>query len=136
MSRISGSIANGGHGIDALFIIDSEELDTLTIGDTLEMTLDLPAIDNVFSVPVSSIYGTNRIYRVKDERLVAVEVAKLGSQYREGKQFILVASEKLQVGDEIITTQLPHAFNGLKVEIHNATITDSQLSQQITSERP
>ena len=136
LSRISGSIANGGHGVDALFVIDSEELDTLTIGDTLEMTLDLPAIDNVFSVPVSSIYGTSRIYRVEDERLVAVEVEKLGRQYREGKQFILVASEKLQAGDEIITTQLPHAFNGLKVEIHNATIADSKLSQQITSERP
>jgi len=136
MSRISGSIANGGHGVDALFVINSEEVTNLTIGDTLEMTLDLPAIDNVFSVPVSSIYGTDRIYRVEDERLVALTAEKMGREYREGKQFILVRSESLKAGDEIITTQLPHAVNGLKVKIHNATIADTALCQQITRDHP
>ena len=132
MSRISGSMADGGHGVDALFMVDSDVVDTLTIGDTLEMTLKLPAIDNVFSVPVSSIYGTNRIYRVDDERLVAVSVEKMGRQYKEDKQFILVRSDELQAGDEIITTQLPHAITGLKVEIHNAETS----SQQITNVTP
>ncbi len=136
MSRISGSMADGGHGVDALFMVDSDVVDTLTIGDTLEMTLELPAIDTVFSVPVSSIYGTNRIYRVDDERLVAVSVEKMGRQYKEDKQFILVRSDELQAGDEIITTQLPHAITGLKVEIHNAKTSDATLSQQITDVTP
>jgi len=98
--------------------------------------LDLPAIDNVFSVPVSSIYGTNRIYRIEDERLVAVKVEKLGGQFNEGKQFILVRNETLQAGNEIITTQLPHAVNGLKVEVQNTTIPVDKISQHISSERP
>lgn len=136
LSRISGSMADGGHGVDALFMVDSDVVDTLTIGDTLEMTLKLPAIDNVFSVPVSSIYGTNRIYRVDDERLVAVSVEKMGRQYKEDKQFILVRSDELQAGDEIITTQLPHAITGLKVEIHNAETSDAVLSQQVTDVTP
>ena len=136
MSRISGSMADGGHGVDALFMVDSDVVDTLTIGDTLEMTLKLPAIDNVFSVPVSSIYGTNRIYRVDDERLVAVSVEKMGRQYKEDKQFILVRSDELQAGDEIITTQLPHAITGLKVEIHNAETSDAALPQQVTDVTP
>lgn len=136
MSRISGSMADGGHGVDALFMVDSDVVDTLTIGDTLEMTLKLPAIDNVFSVPVSSIYGTNRIYRVDDERLVAMSVEKMGRQYKEDKQFILVRSDELQAGDEIITTQLPHAITGLKVEIHNAETSDAALPQQVTDVTP
>lgn len=136
MSRISGSIADGGHGVDALFMVDSDVVEKLIIGDTLEMTLELPAIDNVFSVPVSSIYGTNRIYRVDDERLVAVSVEKMGRQYRQDKQFILIRSDELQVGDEIITTQLPHAITGLKVKIHNAETSDATLSQQVTNVTP
>lgn len=135
MSRISGSIAGGGLGVDALFSVNSEEINSLTIGDTLEMTLDLPAIDDVFSVPVSSIYGTNRIYLVRDERLVAVNVEKAGSQYREDRQYILVRSDSLQADDEIITTQLPHAVNGLKVEIHNTTRQDTKLSKKLPDDR-
>ena len=130
LDRISGSIADDGQGVDGLFSVDSETISSLTIGDTLKMILELPAIDNVFSVPVSSIYGSNRIYRVEDDRLVAIDVEKLGRQYSEGKQYILVRNEKLRPGDEIITTQLPHAVNGLKVKTHNASIPDTKLSQQ------
>ena len=136
MSRISGSIADGAHGVDALFVVDSDVVEKLIIGDALEMTLELPAIDNVFSVPVSSIYGTNRIYRVDDERLLAVSVEKMGRQYKQDKQFILIRSDELQVGDEIITTQLPHAITGLKVKIHNAETSDATLSQQVTNVTP
>jgi len=136
LDRISGSIANDGHGVDALFMMNGEAAETLTIGDTLEMTLELPAIEDVFSVPVSSIYGTNRIYRVENERLVAVKVEKLGGQYSDGRQFILVRSGSLKPGDEIITTQLPLAVNGLKVEVRNQTTSNTEISQQIPVERP
>ncbi len=134
MNRISGSLTDSGQGVDALFTVDSEVIKSLTIGDTLEMILNLPAIENIFSVPVSSIYGSNRIYRVEDDRLVSISVEKLGRQYSEGKQYILVRNGKLQPGDEIITTQLPHAINGLKVKIHNAIIPDTKLSQQIIND--
>jgi multidrug efflux pump subunit AcrA (membrane-fusion protein) len=136
LARISGAIADSGNGVDALFAVDSDSVDALTIGETLEMTLALPEINNVFSVPVSSIYGTNRIYRVEDERLVAVNVEKLGSQYRDDKQFVLVRSEKLHAGDEIITTQLPHAVSGLKVEVRNASTPDNAMSHKISGEFP
>jgi multidrug efflux pump subunit AcrA (membrane-fusion protein) len=124
LGRISGSIADNGIGVDALFAVDSNDVRALTIGDNLAMTLTLPPIDDVYSIPVSSIYGTNRIYRVKDERMVAVNVDVLGNQYVDGRQFVLVRSEALQAGDEIITTQLPIAVNGLKVEVHNAPLAE------------
>lgn len=130
LDRVSGSINESNHGIDALFQVDSIHANKLTIGDTLETTLKLPALDNVYSVPVSSIYGTNRIYRIEDERLVAIDVEKVGSQYQDEKQFILIRSKKLQAGDLIITTQLPHALSGLKVEVHNASIADDAIESQ------
>jgi multidrug efflux pump subunit AcrA (membrane-fusion protein) len=136
LSRISGLITDGGHGVDALFVMNSEAVDELTIGETLEMILVLPPVENAFSLPVSSIYGSNRIYRVEDERLVAVKVEKLGSQYINDNQFVLVRSEKLKPGDEIITTQLPHAVSGLKVEVHNTVIPQNKGEQQLSSEFP
>ncbi len=139
LSRISGLITDGGHGVDALFVINNEAaeeltIDDMTIGETLELTLFLPPVENAYSLPVSSIYGTNRIYRVEDERLVAVKVKKLGSQYINDNQFVLVSSEKLKAGDEIIITQLPHAVSGLKVEVHNAVIPQNNSEQQSSSE--
>ena len=136
LDRISGSIASDGHGVDALFIMDGDAADTLTIGDTLELILELPAIEDVFSVPVSSIYGTDRIYRVENERLVSVKVEKLGNQYRDGRQYVLVRNHSLEPGDEIITTQLPLAVNGLKVEVRNQATSNTELSQQMPGEQP
>ena len=134
LNRVSGSINSGTYGVDALFLVDSTQANKLTIGDTLELTLKLPALNNVYSVPVSSIYGTNRIYSIEDERLAAIDVEKLGSQYRDGKQFILVRNEKLQAGDKIITTQLPHAVSGLKVKVHNAAPENRSSTLELTGD--
>ncbi len=136
LNRISGLLADSGNGVDALFVINTEAVDDLTIGETLEMTLVLPPVENAYSVPLSSIYGSNRIYRVEDERLVAVKVEKLGSQYISDNQFVLVRSEKLKPGDEIISTQLPHAVTGLKVEVHNAVSSKDNSEQQVSGELP
>ena len=119
LDRVSGTIGSGTYGVDALFVVNRANADKLTIGDTLELTLELPALHDVYSVPVSSIYGTNRIYRIEDGRLAAINVEKSGSQYIDDKQFILVRNNKLQPDDKIITTQLPHAVSGLKVEVLN-----------------
>ena len=43
---------------------------------------------------------------------------------------------KLKAGDEIITTQLPHAVSGLKVEVHNTAISQNNSEQQSSSELP
>ena len=128
LHRISGAMAETGIGVDALFEITDEDADSLIIGEVLEVILKLPALQDVYSVPVSSIYGTNRIYRVEKTRLTAVNVEKLGVQIKQGKQFVLVRSEKLAPGDEIITTQLPHAVSGLKVEVRNFSAADHKVS--------
>ncbi len=129
LHRVSGSIAATGNGVDALFEVSPDDTDSLIMGEVLEVILQLPEIDDVYSLPVSSIYGTNRIYRVVDERLSVMRVQKLGTQNIDGKQFILVRNELLKPGDEIITTQLPHAVGGLKVEVRNVLTANESLGQ-------
>jgi multidrug efflux pump subunit AcrA (membrane-fusion protein) len=133
LHRVSGAMAETGVGVDALFEIKAEDADYFTMGEVLEVVLELPAIHGVYSIPVSSIYGTNRIYTVDKDRLVAVKVEKSGTQIKDGKQYILVRSDKLKPGDEVITTQLPHAMTGLKVEVYNTAPADTGIQQESES---
>lgn len=119
LHRVSGSLDNTGSGVDALFEVSAADTRRLVIGEVLDIIVTLPDVNNVYRVPVSSIYGTDRIYRVKDKRLELVKVDKLGMQLDHGAAYLLIRSPKLQAGDEIITTQLPHAISGLKVDIRN-----------------
>lgn len=134
LNRLSGAIANTGIGIDALFEVDNKDVSRLVMGEVFEVVLDLPAIENVYSVPVAAIYGTNRVYRVVEGRLQVLNIDKVGTQIRQGKQFILIRSDKLNVGDEIITTQLPHAVSGLKVEVRNMPVSDARSPSVINSD--
>ncbi|MGB5276450.1 MAG: hypothetical protein WBO16_17825 [Gammaproteobacteria bacterium] len=45
-------------------------------------------------------------------------------------------SDRLKRGDEIITTQLPLAVNGLKVDVRNETTLNTEITQQLPGERP
>jgi len=119
LHRISGAIADTGTGVDALFEVNTNNTDSLIMGEVLELTIDLPMIENVYRVPLSSIYGSNRVYRVKEDRLQSINIKKFGSQFIKGNQYFLIRSDELQTGDNIIITQLPRAISGLKVEIRN-----------------
>jgi len=132
LHRVSGAMANSGIGVDALFEISSDDAKLFVIGEVHDVILNLPAITDVYSIPVSSIYGTNRIYRVENGRLAAINVEKLGGQIMGDNQFILVRSDKLAPGDEIITTQLPHAMSGLKVDVRNAVPADLNAPENLS----
>ena len=117
--RLSGTIAETGNGVDALFEIAQGDVPHLIIGEVHEIVVSLPAMQNVYLIPISSIYGTNRIYRIVDGRLQAVNVDKMGNLTEGNKQYMLIRSDKLNHGDEVIITQLPHAISGLKVDVRN-----------------
>jgi multidrug efflux pump subunit AcrA (membrane-fusion protein) len=141
LHRISGAIGQTGTGVDALFEVAQGDSDKLVIGEVLDVIVDLPEIDNVYRVPVSALYGTDRIYRVSsaiaddngtddngaaDTRLETVRIEKLGNQVEGGQYYLLVRSDKLDDGDRIITTQLPHAVSGLKVIVRDSQTDDRQ----------
>jgi RND family efflux transporter MFP subunit len=114
--RLAGTVNKGGGGVDALFEVpDSSE--AVVIGQTLSIVVELPAEPQVFSVPVSAIYGEDRVYKVTDERLQAVRIEKTGQRFDGQRLSHLIKSADLKDGDQIVTTQLANAVTGLKVMI-------------------
>lgn len=119
LERLSGQVNTGAGGIDALFRFAGDIGADLAVGRTLDILLELPGVSEVMSLPVSSLYGTNQVFEVIDNQLQSVFVELKGERFTANGQEILVQSQALKAGDNVITTQLPNAVSGLKVQIRN-----------------
>lgn len=121
LAHLASEITNGQGGVYGFFRLPDEQAKAeIELGRSLELQLHLPPIANVVAVPAQSLYGTNRVYRVTEEqRIEAVTVEKLGETEINGETRVLVHSDQLQPTDAIITTQLPTAITGLKVNVVN-----------------
>ena len=92
-------------------------------GSLLPVTLQRPQQEQVVSVPYSALYGADTLYAVDDDsRLQRLRVERVGEarggDARPGDaRNLLVRSAELQTGMRIITTHLPNAMSGLKVDI-------------------
>lgn len=130
LKRISAQSQTGG--VDLLLAPasgpDSAKA-ALTLGATLSVELSLPAQDNVVVVPQSALYGSDRVYIMKEGRLALVEVALIGKQYSatDGDQ-VLLPGDRFAPGDRIVTTQLPNAVHGLKVADRAAAPEQSKIT--------
>ena len=104
-------------GIDAYFKV-TDASSGLRIGNLLNVNLRRPVQHNVIAVPYRAIYGNNRVYMHREDRMVAVDVEAVG-QFEEvgGKPALLIRSNDIQLGDSIITTHLSNAVDGLKVKL-------------------
>lgn len=117
LDRLSAEVAAGSAGVDAMFrFVDTSYAPEP--GRTLSLKLNLPVIDALIPLPPVALYGTDRVYRVNDSRLEAVKVEHYGDRELDGDvPQVLVRSDALQAGDQIITTQLPNAVTGMLVEV-------------------
>ncbi|WP_455211285.1 efflux RND transporter periplasmic adaptor subunit [Kaarinaea lacus] len=121
LDRLAGEISQGSGGQDCFFTIAAESKN-LPLGRTLEIKLSLPAVDQAIAVPRSAVYGSNRVYRYADGRMVSHTVQRLG-EYHDGEQsFLLIKDPQLTPGQQIVITQLPNAIDGLKVNILESTL--------------
>ncbi len=117
LDRLGSEISAGRGGVDAIFEI-FEEGDWLQLGRTLEMTVTLPPAVGVVALPSSAVYGTDRVYKLENDRMVAVQIERRGELREPGRQTrVLVAAPELGDGDQVIVTQLPNAIDGLKVRV-------------------
>ncbi len=126
LDRLSGEVNSGRGGIDALFTLTNSAQSAsprLVLGHTIDVLFNLPEVDNVIAVPVSALYGTDRVYQVAEGRLKSATVERTGTRYDGNRQWLLIKSKDLEPGAKIITTQLPAAVNGLKVTLREATQT-------------
>ena len=117
LDRLSGKITQGSGGLDGLFRIDKQD-DQLQIGRTVELRLSLPAVDNAIALPREAIYGSDRVYRLVDQRMSSLNVQRIGEMQSEnGDSYVIIKSDDIQAGDKIISTQLPNALDGLLVKV-------------------
>ena len=130
LRTLSAEVRNGQGGIDALFRFSTDKADQLQkpnlppIGQSLALTLDLPAVDNAVALPGTAFYGQNRIYTIQNELLVSHQVERLGSiTDRFDQPRILISANNLPVNSKILITQLPNAISGLAVKASPAAQT-------------
>ena len=122
LERISGEAQ--ASGIDAIFSIKSNQVH-FRIGSIVVVRLKRAAQKNMILVPYQAMYGSERLYQIKDERLQLVTVKTIGEHYHSKinnqsdtqDAQLLITSDSLKSGDMILATHLPNAFTGLKVKI-------------------
>ncbi len=127
LNRLSGEAQ--ASGVDAIFTIGASDVH-YRVGAIVVVRLQRPARDNMIKVPYQAMYGNDRLYKIVAQRLQAVTVTSIGENFNDRNQGreaeLLVASSELQSGDHILTTHLPNAYTGLKVDIMAADSMDTQ----------
>ena len=122
LDRISGEA--DARGVDALLRLD--DASKVPVGAFVNAVLERPTATDVFAVPPSALHGGDRIYLInKENRLSALPVHRAGER-REGSTLTLLvrpaaAHAGLRSGARILATHLPHAIDGLAVEVTGAT---------------
>ncbi|QSP95755.1 HlyD family efflux transporter periplasmic adaptor subunit [Marinobacter salinisoli] len=115
LARFSG-IADPA-GTEAILTLDGEPRG-LRPGELLPVNLQRPARDASVTIPFAALYGADSVYLVNDEdRMRRITVERIGEALSSnGDRWLLVAGEGLKPGARLVTTHLPNAITGLKVE--------------------
>ena len=119
LSRLSSNVRAGQSGVDAFFKLELRSDNGMPeIGRVVDLEVTLPAEQQVVALPVQSIYENDRIYEVvEDDRLQGITVQRIGDHRTpDGSYRVLVRGDGLRPGSRIITTQLPKASDGLRVQ--------------------
>jgi len=116
LDRLSAEASSSQGGIDAFFRLAGSQ--NIEVGKNLQVKVKLPTQANVVALPELAIYGQNRIYRIVEQRLEALNISRVGDWTSPaGERLTLVRSAQLRSGDNILITQLPNAVTGLLVEM-------------------
>ena len=101
-------------GVDAWLSLNADL--SIAVGTLASATLRGPKLEAV-ALPFSALHGGERVYLVEEGRLRGVSVTLLGERRNGGQVEMLVASsEALQDGVLVMTSHLPNAIDGLRVE--------------------
>ena len=117
LDRLTSRVARGAGGSDALFRVTSGS-ELLSLDQSVELSLRLPALADSVALPYEALYGLDRIYLLEDDRMQGVEVDRVGEiRTDDGNRRVIVRSDQLIPGARVIVTQLPNASDGLRVRI-------------------
>jgi len=116
LERLSGEVKVDSGGIDGLFSISGHN-NALTLGTFVELKLKLAKQSNVIALPFNALYGLDHVYRLKGGYLQSIMIERVGEFTNDlGNKQLLLRSQDLQQEDQIVSTQLPNAITGLRVE--------------------
>jgi RND family efflux transporter MFP subunit len=116
LQRLSGEVKVDSGGLDGLFSISGNQY-TIALGTFIELKLKLAQQNDVVALPFNALYGLDHVYRLKDGYLQSVAIERVGESTNEqGQKQLLLRSQDLRQGDQIVSTQLPNAITGLRVE--------------------
>ncbi len=81
--------------------------------------LQRPERTDTVMIPFSALYGADSVYLMNgDNRMERITVERIGeAPAASGERQLLVAGDRLVAGARLITTHLPNAITGLKVEV-------------------
>ena len=116
LSRFAGTADPAG--TEAILTLASPAAG-LRPGELLPVSLQRPERAQSVAIPFSALYGADSVYVMNDDsRMQRVTIERIGEARAEnGERWLLVAGEKLEPGTKLITTHLPNAVSGLKVEL-------------------
>lgn len=115
LSRLAADVKPGQSGIDAFFEGSMDEV--VDIGRTVQLTIALPVAADVIAMPVHALYQDHTLFKVIENRLEAVFYEEVGDYVSEQGDFnVLIRSNQVKPGDQLMVSQLPRAITGLLVE--------------------
>ncbi|MFW5426250.1 MAG: efflux RND transporter periplasmic adaptor subunit [Methylophagaceae bacterium] len=116
LARLSGEVRQDSGGVDGLFRL-TNQMNSLALGTFVELKLQLVQESEVAAIPFNALYELDRVYRLNDGHLEAITIDRVGEyQLGNGEKQLLIRSEQLAESDIIVSTQLPNAITGLRVE--------------------
>jgi len=120
LTRVASHVRAGQTGMDAFFEFNAGSTNMPALGRVFNLSVEMPAQADLIAVPAQSIYENGRVYAVSDNRLVGHDIERVGElESLEYGYQILIRTNAIKAGDDIITTQLPRAITGLLVEVAN-----------------
>lgn len=113
LERISGEA--DARGVDVLLRLDGNN--RIPVGAFVNAVLQRPQVTDVMALPPAALHGGDRVYLIKEGRLAGVRVTRAGER-RDGERLqLLVRADALVAGSTVMVTHLPHAIDGLAVEV-------------------
>lgn len=115
LQGLAGEVKAGQSGIDAFFRVAPDSV--MALGSVVNLSIALPEEANVVALPIHAVYDNNRVYRIANNRLQAVDIERVGEHLDDaGTYRVLVRSPALARGDQLLVSQLPTAMSGLLVK--------------------
>jgi len=116
VDRVAGAVNAQTGTVDVYARLEGSTT-TPTLGAITAVRLRLPPIDGLAVVPTDALYGGNTLYRIREGQLESLAVESFGQRIGAAGTEVLIRSESLQSGDQILISRLPAATTGLRVEV-------------------